>query len=105
MSRRAVRHALPTMIVAMTSPRAKPQPELWPPPQSALVHALSQSTDRLSPFHIQPGRITSPHLFPFQQFQALFDSFFKVLFIFPSWYLFAIDVSHVFSLGWNLPPN
>ena len=105
MSRRAVRHALPTMIMAMTSPRAKPQPGLWPLPQSALVHASSQSTDLLSPFHIQPGCITSPHPFPSQQFQALFDSFFKVLFIFPSWYLFAIDVSHVFSLGWNLPPN
>ena len=39
-----------------------------------------------------------------QQFQALFNSLFKVLFIFPSRYLFAIGLSPVFSLRWNLPP-
>jgi len=33
-----------------------------------------------------------------------FNSFFKVLFNFPSRYLFAIGLSQVFSLGWNLPP-
>ncbi|CAL0335421.1 unnamed protein product [Lupinus luteus] len=35
----------------------------------------------------------------------LFDSLFKVLFIFPSRYLFAIGLSPVFSLGRNLPPD
>ncbi|KAF1855781.1 hypothetical protein Lal_00045049 [Lupinus albus] len=40
-----------------------------------------------------------------RQFQALFDSLFKVLFIFPSRYLFAIGLSPVFSLGRNLPPD
>ena len=40
-----------------------------------------------------------------QQFQALFNSLFKVLFIFPSRYLFAIGLSPVFSLRWNLPPT
>ena len=35
----------------------------------------------------------------------LFDSLFKVLFIFPSQYLFAIGLSPVFSLGWNIPPD
>ena len=39
------------------------------------------------------------------RFQALFDSLFKVLCIFPSRYLFAIGLSPVFSLRWNLPPN
>ena len=34
-----------------------------------------------------------------------FNSLFKVLFIFPSWYLFAIGFKHIFSLRWNLPPN
>ncbi|KAK8526771.1 hypothetical protein V6N13_067943 [Hibiscus sabdariffa] len=53
---------------------------------------------RLSPFHIRPGRIAGPHRFPPGQFQALFDSLFKVLFIFPSRYLFAIGLSPVFSL-------
>src|SRR6202022_319071 len=41
---------------------------------------------------------------PFQQFHVLFDSLFKVLFIFPSRYLFAIGLSPVFSLRRNLPP-
>ncbi|XLR47656.1 hypothetical protein S83_032316, partial [Arachis hypogaea] len=36
------------------------------------------------PFHIRPGRIPAPHPLPSRQFQALFDSLFKVLFIFPS---------------------
>jgi hypothetical protein len=58
-----------------------------------------------SPFHIRPGRIAGPHSLPSRQFQALFDSLFKVLFIFPSRYLFAIGLSPIFSLGRNLPPD
>ncbi|KAJ0969762.1 hypothetical protein J5N97_022639 [Dioscorea zingiberensis] len=58
-----------------------------------------------SPFRIRPGRIAGPHPLPSRQFQALFDSLFKVLFIFPSRYLFAIGLSPVFSLGRNLPPD
>ena len=42
---------------------------------------------------------------PSQQFQALFNSLFKVLFIFPSRYLFAIGLPPVFSLRWDLPPT
>ena len=42
---------------------------------------------------------------PFQQFQALFNSLFKVLFIFPSRYLFAIGLLPIFSFRWNLPPT
>ena len=41
---------------------------------------------------------------PSQQFQVLFNSLFKVLFIFPSRYLFAIGLLSIFSFGWNLPP-
>uniref|UniRef100_A0A6N2KG67 Senescence-associated protein n=1 Tax=Salix viminalis TaxID=40686 RepID=A0A6N2KG67_SALVM len=78
---------------------------LRPPPRSASVHAPSRSADRLSPFHIRPGRIAGPHPLPSRQFQALFDSLFKVLFIFPSRYLFAIGLSPIFSLGRNLPPD
>ncbi|CAN6543409.1 unnamed protein product [Malus baccata var. baccata] len=48
---------------------------------------------------------SDPHPLPSRQFQALFDSLFKVLFIFPSRYLFAIGLSPVFSLGQNLPPD
>ena len=55
------------------------------------------------------GRTTlrTPHWcqpLPLQQFQALFNSLFKVLFIFPSRYLFAIGLLPVFSFRWNLPP-
>ncbi|KAK7395852.1 hypothetical protein VNO78_16423 [Psophocarpus tetragonolobus] len=96
---------LPSTIATMTSPRAYQQPELGPPSQSASVRAPSRSADRLSPFHIRPGHIADPHPLPSRQFQALFDSLFKVLFIFPSRYLFAIGLSPVFSLGRNLPPD
>ncbi|KAK7370203.1 hypothetical protein VNO78_37974 [Psophocarpus tetragonolobus] len=82
------RHArgrmLPSTIATMTSPRAYQQPGLGPPSQSASVRAPSRSADRLSPFHIRPGHIADPHPLPSRQFQALFDSLFKVLFIFPS---------------------
>ncbi len=40
----------------------------------------------------------------FQQFQALFNSLFKVLFIFPSRYLFSIGLSQIFSFRRSLPP-
>ncbi|KAK7366049.1 hypothetical protein VNO78_38579 [Psophocarpus tetragonolobus] len=96
---------LPSTIATMTSPRAYQQPGLGPPSQSASVRAPSRSADRLSPFHIRPGHIADPHPLPSRQFQALFDSLFKVLFIFPSRYLFAIGLSPVFSLGRNLPPD
>lgn len=46
-----------------------------------------------------------PQSLPFQQFQALLHSPFEVLCIFPSQYLFAIDLSLVFSLWGNAPPN
>jgi len=39
------------------------------------------------------------------QFQVLFHSFSKVLFNFPSRYLFTIGLAKVFSLRWYLPPN
>ncbi|KAK8634373.1 hypothetical protein V6N13_022254 [Hibiscus sabdariffa] len=78
------RCVLGSTIEATTSPRAYQRPGLGPPPRSASVHALSRSADRLSPFHIRPGRIAGPHPLPSRQFQALFDSLFKVLFIFPS---------------------
>ncbi|KAK7380908.1 hypothetical protein VNO78_33427 [Psophocarpus tetragonolobus] len=103
--RHARRRMLPSTIATMTSPRAYQQPGLGPPSQSASVRAPSRSADRLSPFHIRPGHIADPHPLPSRQFQALFDSLFKVLFIFPSRYLFAIGLSPVFSLGRNLPPD
>ncbi|KAK8586385.1 hypothetical protein V6N13_009978 [Hibiscus sabdariffa] len=84
------RCVLGSMIEVTTSPRAYQRPGLGPPPRSASVHAPSRSADRLSPFHIRPERIAGPHPLPSRQFQALFDSHFKVLFNFPSRYFFAI---------------
>jgi hypothetical protein len=46
-------------------------------------------------------------LAPFASISAssgTFNSLFKVLFIFPSWYLFAIGLEPIFSFRWNLPP-
>ena len=97
--------ALQPTIVMMTSPRAFQQPRLGPPSQSASVDVPSRLADRHKPFHIRPRHIAGPHPLPSRQFQALFDSLFKVLFIFPSRYLFAIGLSPIFSLGRNLSPD
>jgi hypothetical protein len=86
-------------------PEAPKAPVLWPPVQPTTVHATSRAADQHKPFRIRPRRIAGPHPLPSRQFQALFDSLFKVLFIFPSRYLFAIGLSPVFSLGRSLPPN
>ena len=64
-----------------------------PPPVGAHRSACS---------HRGPSR---PHSLPSQRFHALFDSLSKVLFIFPSRYLFAIGLVPVFSLRWSLPPT
>src|ERR1700732_3148967 len=66
---------------------------------------VERRTSLLGPFRIQPRRARSFHSLPSQQFQALFNSLFKVLFIFPSRYLFAIGLLPVFSLRRNLPPT
>ena len=81
------------------------QPALVPPRQPTLTSAPRRAADQLAPFRIRPGRTRGLHSLPSQQFQALFNSLFKVLFIFPSRYLFAIGLLPVFSLGWNLPPT
>lgn len=47
------------------------------------------------------------HLFPslnIQQFQNTFNPLFKVLFIFPARYLFAIGLVYICSCRWNIPP-
>ncbi|KAG6382934.1 hypothetical protein SASPL_157332 [Salvia splendens] len=78
--------------LAAAAIRAGPCPESIGGPALAVPHPTG--THRLV-----------PHPLPSRQFQALFDSLFKVLFIFPSRYLFAIGLSPVFSLGRNLPPD
>ena len=49
--------------------------------------------------------ITSPKRFSFNDFRHCFNSLFKVLFIFPSRYLFAIGLSQIFSFRCTLPPT
>ena len=63
---------------------------------AVVEEALAQLSRRCEAGHI---RVSSC------QFQALFNSLFKVLCIFPSRYLFAIGHEPVFSFRWNLPPN
>ena len=58
-----------------------------------------------------PARMNLPfrnfgyHPFTPKRFHVLLNSLFKVLFNFPSRYLFAIGLVAVFSLGWSLPPT
>jgi hypothetical protein len=79
------------------SPRAIPtnQPSL-----TTARHSAHSASNRRS--------MTQLHWFPslpFQQFQVLFNSLFKVLCIFPSRYLYAIGLPPIFSFRWNLPPT
>lgn len=64
-------------------------------PNTSHVPVGTRSSDRV--------RHWFPSL-PFQRFQVLFNSLFKVLCIFPSRYLFAIGLPPVFSFRWDLPP-
>jgi hypothetical protein len=101
-TRLAGRENLPCQRRLLGAPKtSRPRP----PARPTTVHAPSQSADQQKPFRIRPGRIAGPHPLPSRQFQALFDSRFNVLFIFPSRYLFAIGLSPVFSLGRSLPPD
>ena len=43
--------------------------------------------------------------FTCERFHVLLNSLFKVLFNFPSRYLFAIGLVVIFSLRWSLPPD
>ena len=98
------RRALPSTIAGTTLGGRIDRPRLSRPLNPRRSAPRADRRTGLWPFRIRPGRIAGPHPLPSRQFQALFDSLFKVLFIFPSWYLFAIGLSPVFSLGRNLPP-
>jgi len=58
----------------------------------------------ISTYQKPPNPNTGFQTLSFQQFHVLFHSLFRVLFIFPSRYLFAIGLLPVFSLGWTIPP-
>lgn len=67
-----------------------------------MLTGVHNTRPRTAPATLRPPHWCQP--LPLQQFQALFNSLFKVLFIFPSRYLFAIGLLPVFSFRWNLPP-
>ncbi|PHT26942.1 hypothetical protein CQW23_33451 [Capsicum baccatum] len=99
------RRALPATIEETAFHERIESPGFGRPPNPRWSTPRVDRRTGSSPFHIRPGRISGPHPLYSRQFQALFDSLFKVLFIFPSWYLFAIGLSPVFSLGRNSPPD
>lgn len=65
-------------------------------------HKVNQPHRLPAEFTAMPSR---PHLLASERFHALFRSLFKVLFNFPSRYLFAIGLVVIFSLRWSLPPT
>ena len=67
--------------------------------------SLCRSTaPKLSSRHPEPSAPTSrTPPFTTTQFHVLLNSLFKVLFNFPSRYLFAIGLGVIFSLTWSLP--
>ena len=52
-----------------------------------------------------PSRNSGSLPFTPERFHVLLNSLFKVLFNFPSRYLFAIGLVVIFSLRWSLPPS
>ena len=94
------------------SPQSTPEHDRQPsrsPRTTALYSKANWCWPANWKVHRPCGRlISSPQYwfqaFPFWQFHVLFYSLFKVLFIFPSRYLFAIGLSPVFSFRWYLPP-
>ena len=54
------------------------------------------------------ANLSQEWLVPFASLSTIsgtFNSLFKVLFIFPSWYLYTIGLEPIFSFRWNLPPT
>ena len=100
-SRRAVRTISSGRINVLRS-----QPRLGHlPRQQSILNCVRKQQRPNGPLRYLHSTNTGPIQFPLQQFQALFNSLFKVLCIFPSRYLFAIGLSPIFSFRWNLPPT
>ncbi|PHT26615.1 hypothetical protein CQW23_33771 [Capsicum baccatum] len=76
--------ALPTTIEETTFHERIESPGFGRPPNPRWSMPRVDRRTGSSSFHIRLGCFPAPHPFPSQQFQALFDSFFKVLFIFHS---------------------
>ena len=83
-------------------------PKVRPPPNGATTQRLPEDMSTAPPpkgRRVESDAQTlrsSP--FASKRFHVLLNSLFKVLFNFPSRYLFAIGLVSVFSLRWSLPP-
>ena len=85
-------------VVRPTGRRSGPPPDGPPKDPSERRGALRPPAEApVAPL----GRVRA---FPSERFHALFNSLFKVLFTFPSRYLFAIGLTPVCSFRWSLPP-
>ena len=88
----------------LTNPRrSAAKGDKWSPPAVG-PKGIPQPEGTRRPARTRRG-LSRPHSLPSQQFHALIDSLSKVLFIFPSLYLFTIGLVPVFSLRWSLPPT
>jgi len=97
-SRRPTRGEVRSTSRARDVPRARDHPE----GRSQVVPATrSGSEDWILNLPVRPLGL---HPFTPERFHVLLNSLFKVLFNFPSRYLFAIGLVVVFSLRWSLPP-
>ncbi len=96
---------VPRPAYARASPSAPAAAHVLIPRREPALASAPRRRRTSLPFRLWPGRTHCRCTLTPQQFQALFNSLSKVLFIFPSRYLFAIGLSPVFSLRWNLPPD
>ena len=67
------------------------------------VQSRVWSTQHYQVSQLNPRNLFRLHPFTSGRFHALLNSLFKVLFNFPSRYLFAIGLGVIFSLTWSLP--
>ena len=87
---------------AITHPRMPHSPYASPTTQTN-AGLLPRNTPSKSQAESQAAWLTSSA--SLSTISRTFNSLSKVLFIFPSRYLFAIGLSPVFSLRWSLPPS
>ena len=120
---RGFEHESPKRSHTDSSTSRRPTPNGSRRPTRGKVHAfVTGSTNRRRgqrerhPSHDRSSPIYETRMnFPFrpfgflrftpERFHVLLNSLFKVLFIFPSRYLFAIGLVVIFSLRWSLPPT
>ena len=98
LTRRGRAHRVSSVQSAASESPSLPE-QVRGPLSAAQTDGADQATAELRPGK-QPVRFAC-----FQRFHVLFHFLFKVLFIFPSRYLFAIGLPQIFSLGRILPPD